>query len=149
MTTPVLATLYAAATESLVSDASATSTFEKMIAEAFNHGTVETFTKDLLETEKQIKKEFEIKSMPGPWRSGKSVLLSAMKLNIKLIDNNGTYYGKTALQNKIKAMKVETKDPVTSIEYADKIIKLLMNTPDDLDVGLIYQAVADFIKHAD
>lgn len=149
MTTPVLATLYAAATESLVSDASATSTFEKMIAEAFTHGTVDTFQKDLIATEKQIKKEFEVSSMPGPWRSGKSVLLSAMKLNIKLVDTNGSYLGKTALQNQIKAMKTETKDPVTSIEYADKIIKLLMNTPAELDVGLVYQAVSDFIRHVD
>ena len=58
--------LYAAATESLVSDASATSTFEKMIQVAYTHSTVETFTKELKDTEKQIKKDFEIKSMPGP-----------------------------------------------------------------------------------
>jgi len=43
-------TLYAAATESLVSDASATSTFEKMIQVAFTHSSVETFTKELKET---------------------------------------------------------------------------------------------------
>jgi len=149
MTTPVLATLYAAATESLVSDASATSTFEKMIAEAFTHGTVDTFQRDLLETEKQIKKEFEVKSMPGPWRSGKSVLLSAMKLNIKLVDTNGTYFGKTALQNKIKAMKTDTKEPVSWNQHADKIIKLLMDIPAEVDASLVYRAVSDFIKHAD
>jgi hypothetical protein len=149
MDTPVLSTLYAAATESLVSDASATSTFEKMITEAFTHGTIDTFTKDLLDTEKLIKKDFEVKSMPGPWRSAKSVITSAMKLNIKLVDSNGGYFGKTALQNKIKQTKVDTKEPINSDDYANKIIKLLMEIPEDLDSGLIFRLVNDFITDAD
>lgn len=149
MDTPVLSTLYAAATESLVSDASATSTFEKMIAEAFTHGTLETFSKDLLDTEKQIKKDFEIKSMPSPWRSAKSVLTSAMKLNIKLIDSNGTYFGKTALQNKIKECKADIKEPITSEEYANKIIKLLMDIPGGLDNDEIIKSVREFLNTVD
>jgi len=83
----MMSTLYAAATESLVSDASATSTFEKMIAVAFTHSSVDTFAKDLRDTEKQIKKDYEVSSMPGPWRSAKSVIHTAMKLSIKLIDD--------------------------------------------------------------
>jgi hypothetical protein len=65
----MMSTLYAAATEALVSETSATSTFEKMIQVAFTHSSIETFAKEVRETERQIKKEFEIGSMPGPWRS--------------------------------------------------------------------------------
>ena len=132
--------LYAAATESLVSDASATSTFEKMIQVAYTHSTVETFTKELKDTEKQIKKDFEIKSMPGPWRSAKSVIHSAMKLGISLVDDNGTYCGKTFLQNKIKEKKPE-KEEVTNQQYIDKVLRLLMEIPEHLDAGTIHAEV--------
>ena len=138
-------TLYAAATEALVSDASATSTFEKMIQVAFTHSTEETFAKDIKATEKLIKKEFEVGSMPGPWRSAKSVIQSAMKLGIGLVDDNGGYCGKTYLQNKIKEMKTGVKEPVTNEEYSNKIIKMLMNPPEELDSVLIFKTVKDFV----
>jgi hypothetical protein len=138
-------TLYAAATEALVSDASATSTFEKMIQVAYTHSTEETFAKDIKATEKLIKKEFEVGSMPGPWRSAKSVIQSAMKLGIGLVDDNGGYCGKTYLQNKIKEMKTGVKEPMTNEEYSNKIIKMLMNPPDELDSALIFKTVKDFV----
>ena len=138
-------TLYAAATEALVSDASATSTFEKMIQVAFTHSTEETFAKDIKATEKLIKKEFEVGSMPGPWRSAKSVIQSAMKLGIGLVDDNGGYCGKTYLHNKIKEMKTGVKEPVTNEEYSNKIIKMLMNPPEELDSALIFKTVKDFV----
>jgi hypothetical protein len=138
-------TLYAAATEALVSDASATSTFEKMIQVAYTHSTEETFAKDIKATEKLIKKEFEVGSMPGPWRSAKSVIQSAMKLGISLVDDNGGYCGKTYLQNKIKEMKTGVKEPMTHEEYSNKIIKMLMNPPDELDSALIFKTVKDFV----
>jgi hypothetical protein len=138
-------TLYAAATEALVSDASATSTFEKMIQVAYMHSTETTFAKELKETEKLIKKEFEVGSMPGPWRSAKSVIQSAMKLGIGLVDDNGGYCGKTYLQNKIKEMKTDVKEPMTNEQYSDKIIKMLMNPPEELDSALIFKTVKDFV----
>jgi hypothetical protein len=138
-------TLYAAATEALVSDASATSTFEKMIQVAFTHSTEETFAKDIKATEKLIKKEFEVGSMPGPWRSAKSVIQGAMKLGIGLVDDNGGYCGKTYLQNKIKEMKTGVKEPMTNEEYSNKIIKMLMNPPEELDSALIFKTVRDFV----
>jgi len=138
-------TLYAAATEALVSDASATSTFEKMIQVAYTHSTEETFAKDIKATEKLIKKEFEVGSMPGPWRSAKSVIQSAMKLGIGLVDDNGGYCGKTYLQNKIKEMKTGVKEPMTNEEYSNKIIKMLMNPPDELNSALIFKTVKDFV----
>ena len=136
--------LYAAATESLVSDASATSTFEKMIQVAYTHSTVDTFTKELKDTEKLIKKDFEISSMPGPWRSAKSVIHTAMKLSISLVDDNGSYCGKTFLQNKIKKMK-PGKEEVTNQQYIDKVLKLLMDIPEYLDAKTIHAEVKKMI----
>jgi hypothetical protein len=138
-------TLYVAATESLVSESSATSTFEKMIAVAFTHSSGETFTKELRETEKQIKKDFEISSMPGPWRSAKSVIQTALKMGIGLVDDNGGFYGKTHLQNKIKEMKV-VPVPLDAKGYADKVIKLLINTPAEISQKEVYHAVIDYLE---
>ena len=137
---PITSPLYAAATEALVSDASATSTFEKMIQVAYTHSTVDTFAKELKDTERLIKKEFEIGSMPGPWRSAKSVIHTSMKLGISLLDDNGSYCGKTYLQNKIKDMK-PGKDEVTNQQYIDKILKLLMEVPEHLDAKTIHAEV--------
>jgi hypothetical protein len=141
---PTSSPLYAAATESLVSDASATSTFEKMIQVAYTHSTVDTFTKELKDTEKLIKKDFEISSMPGPWRSAKSVIHTAMKLSISLVDDNGSYCGKTYLQNKIKEAKPD-KEEITNQQYIDKVLKLLMDIPEYLDAKTIHMEVKKMI----
>jgi hypothetical protein len=139
-------TLYAAATEALVSDSSATSTFEKMIQVAFTHSTLETFVKEVKDTESLIRKEFEVSAMPGPWRSAKSVIQSSMKLGLGLVDDNGGFYGKTHLQNKIKEMKLETKEPITNDEYVDKIMKLLMEVPADIDSVYVYNKVKAYLE---
>ena len=139
-------TLYAAATEALVSDSSATSTFEKMIQVAFTHSTLETFAKEVKDTESLIRKEFEVSAMPGPWRSAKSVIQSSMKLNIGLVDDNGGYYGKTHLQNKIKELKLETKDPMTNDEYVDKIMRLLMEVPKEIDSAYVYNKIKAYLE---
>jgi hypothetical protein len=137
--------LYEAATESLVSDASAVSTFEKMITVGYSHSTVETFIKELKDTEKLIKKEFEVGSMPGPWRSSKSVITSAMKLGIGLCDSNGTFYGKTYLQNKIKDSKTDSKELVTLDEYISKVCALIGNVPDHLDAKVVSEEVHKYL----
>ena len=133
-------TLYTAATESLVSDASATSTFEKMITVAYTHSTVDTFIKDVKETEVSIKKDFDISFMPGPWRSAKSVVIGAMKLNLPLIDTNGLYFGKTNLQMKIKELKASPEIVMDVDFYSTKIIQALNKVPDEVKAG-VYQAV--------
>lgn len=125
-------TLYTAATESLVSDASATSTFEKMITVACTHSTIETFIKDVKETEVSIKKDFDISYMPGPWRSAKSVVIGAMKLNIPLIDTNGLYFGKTSIQMKIKELKASPEVVMDVEYYSTKIIQALVKVPADM-----------------
>jgi len=141
----MLSTLYAAATEALVSETSATSTFEKMIAVAYTHSTVDTFAKEIKDTERQIKNDFEVGSMPGPWRSAKSVIQSAMKLSISLIDDNGGFRGKSALQQKIKEAK-PVKEDMTNEDYANKIIKALMEIPEDLHPKTVFELVRDFLK---
>jgi hypothetical protein len=142
----MMSTLYAAATEALVSETSATSTFEKMIQVAFTHSSIETFAKEVRETERQIKKEFEIGSMPGPWRSAKSVIHSAMKLSLGLVDDNGGFYGKTYLQNKIKEMKTGTKEDVTPDVYVNKICKLLAEVPEHIDAKSVHREVLKFLE---
>ena len=129
-------TLYTAATESLVSDASATSTFEKMITVAYTHSTVDTFIKDVKEPEVSIKKDFDISSMPGPWRSAKSVVIGAMKLNLPLIDTNGLYFGKTNLQMKIKELKASPEIVMDVDFYSTKIIQALNKVPDEIKASV-------------
>ena len=138
--------LYKAGCESLVSEASAESTFSKMIACAFGHSDVSTFEKEVRETEKHIKADFQISSMPGPWRSSKSVITSAMKLGLPLIDDNGSFCGKTYLQNEIKKKRAETKSEETNDSYAKKIIMLLINTPSYLDSKNVYKQVKAFVE---
>jgi hypothetical protein len=138
--------LYAAATEALVSEHSAESTFEKMIAVAYSHATEQTFQEEVKKTEAIIKAEYEISSMPGPWRSAKSVLMSAMKLNIDMVDDNGGFVGKTFLQNKIKEKKMEDKDPPTIQEYADQMIRKLNAPPEGIDPKSLFVLVLDHFK---
>lgn len=140
-----VSTLYTAATESLVSDQAGNSTFEKMLRVAYTHAGVETFVKEVKETEAKIKKDFEISSMPGPWRSAKSVVFSAMRLSISLIDSNGQCHGKTYLQNKIKEMKSD-KPEVTLEEYVTKVINSLIAAPKHLDGEKLYSRVKEFIE---
>jgi hypothetical protein len=68
-----------------------------------------------------------------------------MKLGIGLVDDNGGYCGKTYLQNKIKEMKTGVKEPVSNEEYSNKIIKMLMNPPEELDSALMFKKVKDFV----
>lgn len=135
--------LYAAATEALVSETSATSTFEKMIAVAYSHATNETFSEEVKEIEKIIRKEFEITSMPGPWRSAKSVITSAMKQRIELCDKNGSFYGKTYLQNKLKSLKEKKEQTIET--YVARICSLLTNIPEELDEKTVRKNVQEFL----
>lgn len=63
-----------------------------------------------------------------------------MKLGISLLDDNGSYCGKTYLQNKIKDMK-PGKEEITNQQYIDKILKLLMEVPEYLDAKTIHAEV--------
>ena len=141
--------LYRAGCESLVSESSAASTFLKMISCAFGHSSLDTFTKEVRQTEKQIKEDFAIPSMPGPWRSAKSVITTSMTLGLKLIDDNGSFVGKTFLQNRIKEIRSKAKEEWTNDSYAKKIIMLLINIPSGLDVNNIYAQVKAFVDDAE
>ena len=121
--------LYNAATEALVSETSAQSTFEKMIQCAYSSKDHQSFMEEVKETEKQIKKDFEVTSMPNPWRSAKSVISSAMKLNIDLVDDNSCYYGKTFLQTAIKAAKADVKSEYSVMELTNQVIGKLNSIP--------------------
>ena len=138
--------LYEAATEALVSESSANSTFEKIVAAGYTIGNAVDFKDELIETEVTIKKEFELKTMPGPWRSAKSVVLTALLLGIKLVDDNGHYLGKTALQLRIKNNK-DKKEETTS-SYLTKITNMIRNIPDTstVDKTVVLNEIASFIN---
>jgi len=123
--------LYEAGCEALVSDKSAENTFEKMISCAFSHGDVGTFDKHLKRAEEAIRMDFEVSSMPGPWRSAKSVIKNAMRLGIALVDDNGKFLGKTALQNAIKEKKTE-KEEISLHDYVNQIMKMIWVGPSHL-----------------
>ena len=138
--------LYEAATEAIVSEASSTSTFEKIVTAGYVIGNHHEFNNELIETEKVIKKEFELKTMPGPWRSAKSVVLTALKLGIKLTDDNGVFLGKTALQQCIKNMKDKKEESTSS--FIIKITNLINNVPNTslVDRDTVIREVEAFIK---
>jgi uncharacterized protein with von Willebrand factor type A (vWA) domain len=121
--------LYKAATEALVSDASASSTFEKMIKAGFESEGLEDFLRQVHITEKIVRKEFEIKSMPNPWRSAKSVISSAFKLHLDFKDENKNFLGKTTLQNRIKLAKSSEKSEKTVEEWVKQITAEAFKVP--------------------
>lgn len=123
--------LYSAATEALVSEATHENVFKKMCEAAFAHVSVDTFVVEVKETEKAIKRDFSVKSMPGPWRSAKSVVQNAMALFIPLKDDNGEFRGKTWLQNAIKDKKTVTS--TTTESYTKSIISKILNAPEGVD----------------
>lgn len=97
--------LYDAATNSLASDASSDNCWTKMVTASFAAGGHKEFQKELKDVEKLIKTEYKINAMPGPWRSAKSVVLSALEKGIVLTGANGEILGKSSIQSKLKAGK--------------------------------------------
>jgi hypothetical protein len=141
--------LYKAATEALVSDASASSTFEKMIKAGFESSGLEDFMNQVHTTERIIRKEFEIKSMPGPWRSAKSVIHSAFKLHLDLKDENNNFLGKTALQNRIKLAKSSEKSEEKSEKTVDEWVRQIATEASKVPILLkeeVYQKVVALLK---
>ena len=97
--------LYDAATNSLASDASSDNCWTKMVTATFSNPEHHSFAKEIKEVEKLIKAEYKISSMPSPWRSAKSIVLSALKATISLTGINGEILGKSHIQVKLKHLK--------------------------------------------
>lgn len=51
----------------------------------------------ITDVEKEMKKQYNVTSMPSSWRSAKAVLLKALRLDVKLFEN-GFAIGKTAVE---------------------------------------------------
>ena len=100
--------LYDAATNSLASDASSDNCWTKMVTASFGNPEYSSFQKELKEIEKLIKSEYKLSSMPSPWRSAKSVVLSALKESISLTGVNGEILGKSHIQVLLKHLKSPT-----------------------------------------
>jgi hypothetical protein len=116
--------LYEAAKESIVAEETEISTYEKILKVGFLYEkNVGTFIKELSYTEQQIKKEYDLKHMPNPWRSAKSVVVNAMNHSVSLRDDNGNLKGKSRLQQELKELK--TKKEITLDEYVGIIANMI------------------------
>lgn len=111
--------LYEAGKESIVSNETAASTFEKIAQVGFVSSKVD-FLELMKAAEKTIKAEFELKKMPNPWRSAKSVVWTCLTEHIMLQGEDGKMFGKTALQQKIREKK--TKSAMTFEQYCNDIV---------------------------
>lgn len=128
----VIDELYKAGQESIVAEATSNSTFEKIAKVGTRYiGTVEQFYKELQYAETAIKKDFELKKMPNPWRSAKSVITTCLHMGIPLHDDNGDIFGKTALQTAIKAKRSAKSETLAS--YSSKLIGMIARPPSGID----------------
>lgn len=113
--------LYEAATNSLASESSAENCWTKIVTSSFAMD-LESFRKELRRVENLIKKEYGLKTMPGSWRSAKSVCLVASAAGIKMTNENGIIMGKSAAQLLIKGTKVAL-DPYDRVVGAIAILQ--------------------------
>ena len=103
--------LYEAATNSLASDASSNNCWTKMVERSVAYSSWKDFKDEAKATEDRIKSEYDLTSMPSPWRSAKSVVMSALKADIALFDENGQPKGKSFIQQELKDLKpTDVKD---------------------------------------
>lgn len=115
--------LYDAATNSLASDASSDNCWTKMVTATFSNPEHHSFAKEIKEVEKLIKTEYKISSMPSPWRSAKSIVLTALRESITLTGVNGEIMGKSYIQAKIKHLKSTTDvDMLRKITIACNVV---------------------------
>lgn len=126
--------LYSAAVNALASDASASNTFEKIMLSATSVLDVSSFKQELAVIEDIIRSEYSLTSMPGPWRSAKSVVLGALSLGITLLDGNGLTRGKSELQAAIKTAKGELTEPPTPHDRAMVYVGSLAKMWKDLSI---------------
>ena len=142
-TSPVMSShitkrLISAAQDSLVSDTTGTSTFEKMLLVACDL-LPSMFESEIRDVEKQFKQDFELTYMPNPWRSAKSVISTCLKANIELKDDNDSPYGKTFLQRKIKELREH--EELTTEMYVVRIMKMITYPPKGFDRKIVTDQV--------
>lgn len=69
--------------------------------------------------EKRYKKERGVKHMPGSYRSAKSVIISAIKSDVPLVDEGGEPLGKTALERSIKQERNQQRRKSEDTDYVN------------------------------
>lgn len=93
--------LYEACVGFMVSEKTGTDSWEqvaKWVAEKVANGTPYDHIKSAFEvTEKQIKADFKVATLPVAWRSAKSTALKAARKGVPLVDVDGKVAGKTAI----------------------------------------------------
>lgn len=94
----------------------------------------------------------KMQEFPAAYRSAKSVIMSALKAGISLVDDKGKYKGKTALEQEIKAGKDEKSELQkfqSSIDTASKIFAKIDNLGDIRQAKALTAVLVDMILKAE
>ena len=113
-----------AVSEQAGADAWGTMLSETIVASA--HRDENSFGRLTAGWEEGYKQDTGSATMPGAYRSAKSVLKNAIKAGIPLLDGDGSPRGKTAIEKDIKAAKDAAKDEKTPEEKAFIMAKSLV-----------------------
>ena len=129
--------LYTAAKNSLAADASTENCWSLLVRDSKElRGSIYKDTKEaIIAMEFRIKEEYKMEVMPNAWRSAKSVLLGALKLGLPLEDENGVFFGKSAMQRLIREAKesvaIEKTPYQLVITHLDKARNLIHHLTKD------------------
>lgn len=117
--------LYTAAKNSLAADASTENCWSMLTRDSYEHrsSNYKDTKEAIVAMEMRVREEYKMEVMPNAWRSAKSVLLGALKKGILLVDENGVFVGKSAMQKLIKDSKTVVVE--TPYEVAWKLINKL------------------------
>lgn len=93
----------------------------KLLGEVFNFNGSQDNLKQLFVDgyEKAYKKETGDKSMPGAYRSAKSVITKAITFDVELLNEDGTPRGKTEVEKDIKELQAVK----TNVEKIDGLLE--------------------------
>ncbi len=81
-------------------------------------------------TEKQVKKDFKVGSMPTRWRTAKSAAINALRSGVPLLKEDGTPFGKTEVEKATEAKAAAAGTPKKS------------RVPKNVEPGTVIAAVA-------
>lgn len=142
--------LYDAAVGFLVSERTGSDAWAKVAEFAANYPAIESehindtlarLKKEFTVVEKQVRKDFKVSRLPAAWRSAKSTAISALRLNIPLLDKDKAAQPKTDVSKLIKATKsgIITLAPVEKLKQhvaALLTIYASLTGPDHADATL-------------
>lgn len=122
--------------------------FSQAIASVVKAGSLENVEAYFKGFETAYKGKAGVKSMPGWYRSNKSVLSTALTNGVEILDPQGVPRGKTEIEKDIKATKTGST-PILRIGAAFKVIASNLDHDDfddKLDLPAVKSLMADLTK---